>query len=178
VPTEQDQVFTTRDKSEMDAFKHVFNSCFESLCQYACTIVKDMDEAEDIVQSVFLKIWEKRANLEIREIRSYLFKAVYHRCINELEHKTVRQHHMDYETKDSGQFVQQPEVFPSELEENIKIAINALPDQCRLIFMMSRYEELRYSEIAEKLGLSVNTIENQISKALKILRAKLKDNMI
>jgi RNA polymerase sigma-70 factor, ECF subfamily len=177
VSTEQDQVLAIHGKGEVDAFKHVFNACYESLCQYACTMVKDMDEAEDIVQSVFLKIWEKRGNLEIREMRSYLFKAVYHQCINDLERKTVRQHHQQHEAKDPSLFVQQPEVFPTELEEKLRDAINALPDQCRLIFVMSRYEELRYAEIAQKLGLSVNTIENQISKALRVLRSKLKDSI-
>ncbi|HYE72513.1 MAG TPA: RNA polymerase sigma-70 factor, partial [Blastocatellia bacterium] len=134
---------------------------------------------EDIVQSMFLKIWEKRANLEIRQnIRSYLFRAVYHQCMNHLDHRLVERKHVDHELHDNLRSIQQPEVFPDELEENIKDAINGLPGQCRLIFMMSRYEELRYAEIAQKLNLSVNTIENQISKALKILRSKLKDNIV
>ena len=70
---------------------------------------------------------------------------------------------------------QRPETFQDELEENIIAAIKTLPDQCRIIFMMSRYDELRYAEIASHLNISVNTVENQISKALKILRVKLKD---
>lgn len=167
-----------REDGSYDAFRHVFTTCYDGLCRYACTIVKDMNEAEDVVQSVFLKIWEKRGNLDIKEMRSYLFKAVYHACVNQLEHKVIMRNHADREARDASQFVQQPDVFPDELEQNVKDAINSLPQQCRLIFMMSRYDELRYAEIAQKLDLSVNTIENQISKALKIIRAKLKDSIV
>jgi RNA polymerase sigma-70 factor (ECF subfamily) len=68
---------------------------------------------------------------------------------------------------------QLPEVFREELEERIRAAIDGLPEQCRKVFVLSRYDELRYAEIAEKLGISVNTVENQISKALRILREAL-----
>jgi RNA polymerase sigma-70 factor, ECF subfamily len=71
--------------------------------------------------------------------------------------------------------VQQPEVFPHELEERIVAIIKTLPKQCRTIFMMSRYQEMKYAEIAKELDISVNTIENQISKALRILREHFKD---
>lgn len=135
-----------------------------------------MDEAEDIVQSTFIKIWENQDHLNIKHtIKAYLFKAVYHKCINQLEHRAIKLKYQDYGVRIQSTQVQQPEVFPEELEENIKKAIGKLPPQCRIIFMMSRYEELRYSEIAQKLNISVNTIENQISKALKILRTELKD---
>jgi RNA polymerase sigma-70 factor (ECF subfamily) len=163
-------------KGDTDAFQKVFNDCYESLCQYAFTILKDMDESEDIVQATFIRIWENRKELDIRHtVRSYLFKAVYHKCINQLEHRTVKLKYQDHGLRERSSQVQHPEVFPDELEENIKSAINRLPPQCRLIFVMSRYEELRYSEIARKLNISVNTVENQVSKALKILRTELKN---
>ena len=163
-------------KGDSNAFQKVFNDCYESLCQYAFTILKDMDEAEDVVQATFIKIWENRKELDIKHaIRSYLFRAVYHKCINQLEHRTVKLKYLDHGMREKSSEVQHPEIFPDELEQNIKNAINRLPPQCRLIFVMSRYEELRYSEIAQKLGISVNTVENQVSKALKILRAELKD---
>lgn len=159
-----------------NAFQQVFNDCYESLCQYAFTILKDMDEAEDMVQSTFIKIWENRENLDIKyTLKAYLFKAVYHKCINQLEHRAIKLKYQDHGVRVHSSQVQHPEVFPNELEDNIKKAIGKLPPQCRIIFMMSRYDELRYSEIAQKLNISVNTIENQISKALKILRSELKD---
>ncbi len=166
-------------QGDKDVFEQVFHVCYENLCQYAFTILRDMDEAEDIVQSMFMKVWERREELNIQQsMRSYLFRAVYHQCINQLEHRTIKMKHREYGVYEGQHKVQQPEVFPEELSEDIRTAVNDLPQQCRTIFMMSRYEELRYAEIAKKLNISVNTIENQISKALRILRLKLKDHFI
>ena len=162
-----------------EPFRQVFNAYYEGLCQYAFTILRDMDDAEDIVQNMFLKIWEKRQTLIITHtLKSYLYKAVYHQCINQFDHRAVREKYQERRTYESSSGVQLPEVFPNELEESIVDAINSLPKQCRIIFMMSRYEELKYSEIANKLDISVNTIENQISKALRILRTHLSDEVI
>ncbi|HEY9004885.1 RNA polymerase sigma-70 factor [Ohtaekwangia sp.] len=161
-----------------DVFEQVFHTCYGDLCRYAATIVKDMDEAEDIVQAMFLKIWEKRAELTIQHtIRAYLFRAVYHQCLNAREHKVIRLKYQEYGMQQGMHTSQAPEVFPDELSQSIRAAINELPEQCRNIFVMSRYEELRYAEIAQRLNISVNTIENQISKALRILRLKLKDSI-
>lgn len=158
------------------SFQAVFELHFENLCSYACTMLRDMDEAEDIVQNVFLKMWEKRDTLLItHSVRSYLFRAVHHQCLNQLDHRTIKQRYEDHTVRAHAAESQAPEVFPEELEERITTAINALPEQCRLIFMMSRYQELRYAAIAEKLGISVNTVENQISKALRVLRTTLRD---
>ena len=166
-------------QGDKDVFEQVFHVCYENLCQYAFTILRDMDEAEDIVQSMFMKVWERREELNIQQsMRSYLFRAVYHQCINQLEHRTIKMKHREYGVYEGQHKVQQPEVFQDELSEDIRTAVNDLPQQCRTIFMMSRYEELRYAEIAKKLNISVNTIENQISKALRILRLKLKDHFI
>jgi RNA polymerase sigma-70 factor (ECF subfamily) len=160
----------------MASFQAVFELHFENLCSYACTFLRNMDEAEDVVQNVFLKMWEKRDSLLItHSVRSYLFRAVHHQCLNQLDHRVIRQKHQDHSQREHATDTQPPEVFPEEVETRVKEAIDALPEQCRLIFMMSRYEELRYAAIAEKLGISVNTVENQISKALRVLRGSLKD---
>ncbi len=170
------EIFRAIGKGNSVVFKQVFMSHYESLCRYAYTILKNAEEAEDVVQSMFVKIWEKREGLEVKHtIRSYLFKAVYHQCLNNLEHRTVKMKHQVQIAHETHAETQLPETFQHELEENIIAAINSLPDQCRIIFMMSRFDELRYAEIASHLNISVNTVENQISKALKILRAKLKD---
>ncbi|MBL0739624.1 RNA polymerase sigma-70 factor [Chryseolinea lacunae] len=164
---------------DQGAFQQVFHACYEGLCQYACTMLKDMDEAEDVVQALFVKVWEKRADLDIHHsMRSYLFRSVYHQCINQLEHRAIKWKHQEQGALQMLHEVQQPDVFPDELEERVKAAIAALPEQCRIIFVMSRYEEMKYAAIAARLNLSVNTIENQVSKALKILRSKLKDNFV
>jgi RNA polymerase sigma-70 factor, ECF subfamily len=173
------QIIAEIHQGNPDTFRWVFNAYYEKLCQYAFTILKDMDEAEDIVQAMFIKIWEQRKNLEVKQsMQSYLFKSVYHKCINLIEHRGIKQKYQEHGKHVMKNEVQWPETFPHELEDNIKSVINKLPPQCRTIFMMSRYEELRYAEIAAKLNISVNTIENQISKALKILREELKDVLI
>jgi RNA polymerase sigma-70 factor (ECF subfamily) len=165
-------------ESSEQSFRIAFDAYYEKLCRYAYTIVRDMDEAQDIVQNVFVKIWERKETLAMTvTVKSYLYRAVYNHCMNHLEARAVRQ---KYQHKESGDLspIQEPEVFPHELEENIIAVINTLPKQCRLIFMMSRYQEMKYAEIATKLGISVNTIENQISKALRILKTHFKDTYI
>jgi RNA polymerase sigma-70 factor (ECF subfamily) len=158
-----------------EAFKQAFDTCFEGLCRYAFTLVRDEDEAADIVQSMFVKLWERRAELDIKHaVRPYLFRSVYNQCMNQLEHRTVRDKHRDHSELNLSDSVE-PEVFKEELDEKIKEVVDKLPPQCRTIFIMSRYEELKYPEIAEKLNISVNTIQNQICKALKILREELKE---
>lgn len=154
-------------------FQEVFDAYYENLCQYAFTILRDMDEAEDIVQSMFVKLWEKRGELNIaKTLQAYLYKSVHNLCLNQLEHREVKQKHLDHTARNFYE-AQDPEVFPDELGENIRAAINQLPTQCRIIFTMSRFEEMKYAAIADKLGISVNTVENQISKALRILRTAL-----
>lgn len=157
------------------AFQQVFDTCYDGLCHYAFTILKNSDEAEDIVQTMFMKLWEKRESLDIQHtVKSYLYRAVYNQCMNHLEHRAVRNKYANQE----GAWLdgtQGPEVFVDELYDRIKKVVEVLPPQCRTIFIMSRYEELRYSEIAEKLNISVNTIQNQVCKALRILREELKD---
>lgn len=176
--TDQEMIPAIRNGNR-DAFRAVFDQCYPDLCQYAFTVLRDMDEAEDVVQSTFIKIWEKREALNVQHaLRAYLYKAVYNQCINLLDHRKIKLKHQEYGSHEAKDQVQQPEVFPEELEGHIKAVINELPEQCRRIFMLSRYEELRYAEIADRLNISVNTIENQISKALKILRSKLKDHIV
>ena len=154
-------------------YHQLFDNYYDNLCQYAYTIVKDMDEAKDIVQNIFLKLWENRMQLEITHIKTYLYRAVYHNSINQLEYKAVRERFKYSNMQSQYTDNQLPEVFSGELEENVRTAIGLLPARCREIFIMSRYNELKYSEIADKLGISVNTVENQMSKALRILRERL-----
>lgn len=159
-----------------NTFRKVFDDCYENLCRYAFSIVRDFDLAEDIVQSMFMKLWEKREELDITtSVQSYLFRSVYNQCLNHLEHRVIKTKYDATVRVEAGRDEQAPDVFPEELGDNIRRAVDTLPPQCRSIFIMSRYEELKYSEIAERLGISVNTIQNQVSKALKILREALKD---
>lgn len=159
-------------------FETAFKKHYQTLCNYACGILKDMDDAEEVVQSIFLKFWEQREEIEINvSLKSYLYRAVHNTCLNRLKHlkiqETYRQYVGDYleNTYDSATDI----LDKVELENRIANALEKLPEQCRLIFKMSRFEELKYQEIADRLGLSIKTVENQIGKALKIMRTELSD---
>lgn len=175
VLSEQEIVGAIRQGDE-GIFEETFRKYYQSLCNYANSVLKEMDEAEEIVQNLFLSIWEKRADLEITiSLKSYLYRAVHNHCLNRIKHLKIREEYQQYATNFydvSYESVGQT-VAKNELELKIEEAIRKLPEQCRLIFKMSRFEELKYHEIANQLGLSPKTVENQIGKALKILRLEL-----
>lgn len=149
-----------------------FNTYFEVLHYYAYTILKDNDDAKDAVQTVFLKLWEKRAELdEEQSVKSYLYTAVYHQCLNKVRHEKIRQKYAAQ--SDATAHVPADDLISKEKNEQIWREIDNLPPQCRLIFSKSRFEGMKYTEIAAEMGLSVKTVEVQIGKALKILRKKL-----
>lgn len=161
-----------------EAFESLFKTHFKSLYAYAYTIVKDDMVAEEMVQNVFFKIWEKKERIDIHAVTiAYLYKSVYHESLNYLKHQKVKaayQAHTSYQMKNQSDNASK-KVMLSDLEQQLNIALSELPEQCRTIFQMSRFEELKYQEIADRLGLSIKTIENQMGKALKILRIKLVD---
>jgi len=160
------------------AFEKTFRTYYSRLCKYANSLLKDSDEAEEVVQTVFLTIWEKRADLEITfSIKAYLYRAVHNHCLNRFKHAAIKEAHKEYSVHfipQSYESVTQA-IHASELEEQIEHAVNKLPAQCQKAFRMSRFEELKYQEIAERLDISIKTVENQIGKALRILRVELAD---
>jgi RNA polymerase sigma-70 factor (ECF subfamily) len=159
-------------------FEEIFRTYYERLCNYANTILNDMDEAEEMVQNAFLVVWEKHESLDIHtSMKSYLYRAVHNSCLNRVKHFKVRQvhgeaikHQTDILCDDASE-----DLVGKELEGVINQAIDELPQQCRMVFRMSRFENLSYAEIAEQLNISVKTVENHMVKALKTLREKLKD---
>ena len=171
-------IFTVGQGVE-DLFEQVFKSHFKSLHAYACTIMRDPMPAEEIVQNIFLKLWEKKEEITIKEnISVYLYRAVHNESLNYLRHRKVRSAYQSYAMRQHKQTEQEKpaeKVVMKELEKKLEIALQELPEQCRTIFQLSRFEDLKYREIADRLGLSVKTIENQMGKALKLLRLKLVD---
>ena len=174
---EQDMA-PTKVLNDEKHLEEVFKQNFRRLYTYAFSIVKNEIIAEEMVQNVFLRIWEKRDTMNIStSATAYLYKSVYHESLNYLRHRKVQESFLSYASK-SQQFYTAPaddKIQLSELQQELQQALNELPEQCRTIFQMSRFEELKYREIADRLGLSVKTVENQIGKALKILRNKLSD---
>lgn len=157
------------------AFEQIFRQFHVALCRYALTILKDSENAEEIVQDVFLKIWEKRESLVITvSIKSYLYRAVHNSCLNLLD-KKKKEIRMDEAPLKIVHQSAAPvaDLQSKELEKAIADAMNKLPEQCRKVFELSRFGELKYSEIAGVLGISVKTVENQMGKALRIMREQL-----
>lgn len=158
-------------------FERIFKEHFKNLHAYACSILSDSDEAEERVQQVFYKLWEKKERIdELQSVQAYLYRSVYNECMNYVKHEKVKSAHEAHAVH-HGNIASQPEdnATTKQLEQRIAEAMNSLPEQCRTIFQMSRFEDLKYREIADRMGLSVKTIENQMGKALKIMRTKLAD---
>jgi RNA polymerase sigma-70 factor, ECF subfamily len=148
------------------------------LCNYANTILNDLDEAEEMVQNAFLTLWEKRATIEIHtSLKSYLYRTVYNSSLNRVKHLKVQRKHDAY-YKQSATFEHEStteKLMESELERMAKKAIDELPPQCQAVFKLSRVENLTYAEIGAQLNISVKTVENHMVKALRTLREKLKE---
>jgi RNA polymerase sigma-70 factor, ECF subfamily len=168
---------TSLNRDHEKEFEKVFKSHFKSLHAYACTILHDDVMAEEMVQNVFCRLWEKSDQIEIREsVSGYLYRSVYHESLNYLKHLKVRDAYQTYainRMENTNDASHQLEL--KELESRLDAALKDLPEKCRTIFQMSRFEELKYQEIADRLELPVKTIENQMGKALRLLRVKLVD---
>jgi RNA polymerase sigma-70 factor, ECF subfamily len=165
------------DRDRPKEFENVFKKHFKSLHAYACTIVRDDVMAEEMVQNVFCRLWERSEQVDIREsVSGYLYRSVYHESLNYIKHLKVRDAYQTYAVNQMENSNNTPNYLElSELEERLDKALRELPEKCRTIFQMSRFEELKYQEIADKLQLPVKTVENQMGKALRLLRIKLVD---
>lgn len=165
-------------KRDEAAFEQVFKTHYKNLHAYAFTILRDEDEAEEIVQQIFFKLWDRSEHLSFSgPVAAYLYRAVHNESLNFLKHQKVKAGHqlrVAYSMKNKSEQAQ-PKMIRKELENKFREALNELPEQCRTVFQLSRFEEMKYKEIADKLDISVKTVENHMGKALKFLRTKLVD---
>lgn len=164
-------------KADEASFETVFKTHFKNLHSYATTIVRDEVAAEEIVQNVFFKLWERRDKINIEQsIAAYLYRSVYNESLNFLKHMNVKASHQAHVARQNA--ITGADTDPAtvrELRLKIDEAIKDLPEQCRTVFQMSRFEGMRYLDIADRLGISVKTVENQMGKALRVMRTKLSD---
>jgi RNA polymerase sigma-70 factor (ECF subfamily) len=173
---EKQQLIAQFVAGDLTTFEMVFRDYYQPLVQYGNTFLKDADETEDVVQQVFVSVWEKRAQLEIHtSVRAFLYKAVHNACLNRIKHYKIRAVHAEEWKATQTHADTSNQLEADELQEKIHVAITLLPEQCARIFKMSRFDHLKYQEIADQLGLSVKTVENQMGKALRIIRESLKD---
>ena len=162
------------------SFELLFKEYFKQLCFFARKFVSDEDASREIVHDVFINLWEKRDSIDPdKSIKSYLFTSVNNRCLNYL--RDNKKFNKDIENVEDIKEISNTDfsnkVEEAELQNKINDSINRLPDKCKSVFIKSRFEGLKYNEISEKLGVSVKTVEAQMSKALKILREELKEYM-
>lgn len=158
-------------------FEKLFKEYFSPLCNIAYSVVKDQDQARDIVQQVFIKFWDKRTSVDIDDnIRAYLKRAVINTSLNHIEKikklkfeedMHVHEHYDDSREKTKEQRIKQVDVA-------VRKAVAELPDKCQAVFSLSRYDGMTNQEIADYLEVSVKAVEKHISKALRELRITLK----
>jgi RNA polymerase sigma-70 factor, ECF subfamily len=162
-------------------FDFIFKSHYAHLCSYAKNYLRSAELSEEIVQEVFIRIWEKRGKINIHtSIRAYLYQSVFNGCMNyikgiqssgfkHIDHDdaSIRNELMSMDLADS-QFSM---LFSAEVEKELESAIRGLPDQCRQIFRMCRMDNLTYREISDLLNISNSTVKTQMSRAMnRILR--------
>ncbi len=159
-------------------FESLFRTSYVSLVRYAKTIIRDHDSAEEIVQDLFFRLWQDREKLQIESsLNGYLFRAVHNRCLHRIEHeRVVERHAREALYSQPGEAENPSEIIQyKELQSKIAGIIARLPERCGRIFCMNRFEGLKYAEIAEKLSVSVKTVEANMGKALKEFRKALKE---
>lgn len=152
----------------------IFTNYYEVMCRSAMRITKNRSLAEDIVQEVFYELFRKREKIEIRSLSGYLKRAVFNRAINKVKSnkELFDSDDLNIELTDNS-ISSQDSLEYKELEDYLNEVIDGLPEKCRLVFVLNRFEDLSYKEVASKLGISVKTVENQMSKALRILREEM-----
>ncbi len=182
--TDNEIINRLRQDSE-EAFEYIFLKFYNRLCLYVTCLIHNKNSAEEIVQDVFYELWEKRNILKINiSLKAYLFKAVYNRSINYINYNRRRNKYVQNQlNKIQNQQIVPPvsdnypiaNLLSQELDILINKAIASLPNQCRTVFQLCRFENLSYKEIATKLHISVNTVKTQLQRAMKKLRNSLQD---
>ncbi len=165
-------------QGDKNAFSYLFTAYYRDLVLFADRLLHNSDSSEEIVQDLFVRIWEDRESLDIRfSFKSYLLKSVRNRCIDSIRHHKVREDY--YGTSryriDNLDFSTDNYILDSELEIALTSALKKLPAELSESFRMHRQEGLKYAEIAEKLNVSVRTIEVRMGKALNLLREELRE---
>ena len=160
------------------AFEILFRFYYPGLVVFASQIVLDKDEATEIVQDFFVRLWENRSSLKKgSSLKAYFFTSVKNRSFNYLKREKVHTHDIEQlnNLADTSPLYTADLFIESEMQNKVKAAIDKLPERCGEIFVMSRFQGASNDEIAEKLDISKRTVETQISNALKVLRVELKD---
>ena len=156
------------------SFSEMYLTYYSKLVRFAREFVILEEDAENITQDVFTDLWERRDSMDhVENMNAYLFRLVKNRCLDHLKHKIFEQKYVEVMQTSFERFDGSDMSVGNDTEILVRAAINSLPKRCRDIFLLSRMEGLKYKEISERLGISVNTVECQMGIALKKLRVKL-----
>jgi RNA polymerase sigma-70 factor (ECF subfamily) len=175
--TEDRELYLKLREGDEKAFQVLFRKYYQAMCHFANQFLTDREVAEEIVQEMFVKIWEKRQVLNIEtSVKHYLFRSVRNHCLNQIQHEKIKKQYAQ-KVKESAILEVNPDDYFLEIDlvKRIEKSINSLPPKRREIFRLSREQGMKYKEIAETLDISVKTVEAQMGLALKYLRDELKD---
>lgn len=176
--TDEDIILVTGLKTgDKTVFEQIFRTYYPELCGYALRYVHDPVLAEEVIQELFFKLWIRREELVITtSLKNYLLRAAINHALNHIRHQEMQRKYMDYVGFEvdsvEGSMHYEPD---GELSHRLKKALLQLPEKRREIFMLSRFEGLKYHEIAEKLGINIKTVETQMTRTLEFLRQYLRE---
>lgn len=174
---ETETILQNIQNGNLQEFEKLFKEYYPLLCHYALRFVKDSDQAEEIVQELFCQLWENRKNVKIHtSLKAYLYKATYFNSLQVIRKRGIKSQYVDY-IKNNKPQQSQPNnlVEENEIYNIVQKTLTSLPKRCGQIFKMSRFEGLKYQEIADQLSISIKTVEANMGKALKAFRKNLKD---
>lgn len=183
----EDQILERLRNGDEKAFNYIFDKYYNLLCRYANQILNDISLVEEIVDDAIFYLWEHRADVEITHtVRAYLLRSVRNRCLNEINSLSHRTEHSfsTYISDDNIDFLDTlfadanhplGILIEQELEDKLMSEIESLPEECRIVFKKSRFEQKKYEEIAEDLNISVNTVKYHIKNALAYLNTHLSE---
>ena len=162
-------------KGDKSAFEMLFKQYYRMLVIFAAKYLRSYEDAEELVQQVFVSFWEKAPATDITSsLKAYLYRWTANACINRIKHLKIKDKYAQYAMQEiQTAFDDNLSFVEPDLEANIHKAVDNLPEKCRQIFILSRFENKKNSEIAAELGISEKTVENQMTIALKKLRAEL-----
>lgn len=173
--TNEKEILSQLITGNRKALKQLFDTHYDFACNTAYKFVKDGDLAQDLAQEVFIKLWEKREQININNsFKSYLYRMTSNQALAWMRVKK-NQRPQDLDSTSPLHFVSSGEssVLDKELENLLNNTIQNLPERCKMVFTLSRFEDKSYKEIAEIMEISIKTVENQMGKALKTLRVAL-----
>jgi len=167
--------FDSIKKGNIKSFETLFRAYYKPLVIYSERIVDDHDDANEVVQDIFMKLWEKRKDIEIRtSINSYLYRAVYNNSLQLLKRKKLDLKYKNYKLHNNNESINpSEEMIATELNHKIALLLDSLPENCKRIFKMNRIDGMKYREISDQLSISIKTVEANMTKALKIFRENL-----